>query len=128
MPTQKIRIKSSGEEVEANALVQTTLNGTPTETIYEDCDSWKIHNRRQIRNKSRRLWHLCRKRILLTLSKYFMNKEIMQIGTIGNYYGGLFVRKYKGKYYFGIQDWDKTEWKKISESLYNELINHNEKT
>lgn len=56
---------------------------------------------------------------------------MQDIGYIGNYYGGLFVKKENDKFYWIIENYDTdfddiTEWEEISESLYNELIKHNE--
>lgn len=50
-----------------------------------------------------------------------------QIGTIGNYYGGLHVFRRDGKFYWFIENWDTVmrdpeEAEEIPESLYNELI------
>ena len=49
------------------------------------------------------------------------------IGGIGNYYGRLEVKKEHDKYYWAIEDWDGFFWEEISESLYKELLKHNEK-
>ena len=49
------------------------------------------------------------------------------IGTIKNFYGGLLVMKEEGKFYWGIGDWNKTEWEEITEELYNSLISFDEK-
>ena len=49
------------------------------------------------------------------------------IGTIKNFYGGLLVMKEEGKFYWGIGDWNKTEWEEITEDLYNSLISFDEK-
>ena len=46
-----------------------------------------------------------------------------RIGNISNYYGGLNIKKEKNKYYWGIENWDGTEWEEIPETLYNELLN-----
>ena len=53
------------------------------------------------------------------------------IGNIGNYYGGLVVKKENDKFYWIIENYntdfdDISRWEEISESLYNELIKHNE--
>ena len=45
-----------------------------------------------------------------------------RIGNIGNYHGGLSVKKEDGKFYWGIQDWDDTSWEEISETLYDALL------
>ena len=49
------------------------------------------------------------------------------IGTIKNFYGGLLVMKEEDKFYWGIGDWNKTEWEEITEELYNSLISFDEK-
>ena len=49
------------------------------------------------------------------------------IGTIGNYYGGLSVMKNADKFYWGIENYDGTEWEEITEELYNNLISFEEK-
>ena len=54
-------------------------------------------------------------------------KEI-QIGFIGNYYGGLHIKKHEGKFYWIIQNWDTDfdnigEYQEIPESLYTSLLN-----
>ena len=57
-----------------------------------------------------------------------MEREKYQyIGEIGNYYGGLTVTKYNGKYYWLIENYDTNkddinDWEEISEKLYNLLI------
>ena len=40
------------------------------------------------------------------------------IGTIGNYYGCLSVMKDADKFYWGIENWDGTEWEEITEELH----------
>jgi len=47
------------------------------------------------------------------------------IGDIGNYYGGLSVKKEDGKFYWSIDNWDGQHWEEIPESLYLELIKFN---
>ena len=46
------------------------------------------------------------------------------IGDICDYYGGLYVKEDDGKYFWGIADWDRTEWSEIPEYLYNELLKY----
>ncbi len=46
------------------------------------------------------------------------------IGVIGNYYGGLQVKSEDGKYYWGIECYDGTEWDEIPEYLYMTLVNY----
>lgn len=50
--------------------------------------------------------------------------EPISIGSIGNYYGGLTIKKMKGSYYWSIENWDGEDWEKISTELYFELIKH----
>lgn len=45
-----------------------------------------------------------------------------EIGTIGNYYGGLAVKEEDGKFFWGIENWDGTGWEEIPESLYRSLV------
>ena len=56
-----------------------------------------------------------------------MSEELIEVGEIGNYYGGLSIKKEGCKFFWGIENWDDTCWEEISESLYLELIKHNEK-
>lgn len=49
------------------------------------------------------------------------------IGEICNYYGGLSVKKEDGKYFWGIENYDGTEWEEITEQLYSNLISFEEK-
>jgi hypothetical protein len=44
------------------------------------------------------------------------------IGTIGNYYGGLSVKKEGEKYFWGIENYDGTEWEEIPKTMYDGLI------
>lgn len=50
-----------------------------------------------------------------------MNDE-KSIGSISNFYGGLNVKVEVGKFYWGIENYDGTDWQEIPESLYLELI------
>lgn len=50
----------------------------------------------------------------------------LSIGEIAGYYGGLLVKEEGGKYYWGIDDLDPTEWEEIPKSLYDELIKFEE--
>ena len=47
----------------------------------------------------------------------------MRIGGIGNYYGNLEVKEEGGLYYWAIENHDRIDWEEIPESLYNELVN-----
>jgi hypothetical protein len=44
------------------------------------------------------------------------------IGTIGNYYGGLSVMKEGEKYFWGIENYNGTEWEEIPKKMYDRLI------
>jgi len=57
-----------------------------------------------------------------------MSEEVEQegIGGIGNYYGGLEVRKEQDSYYWCIPNYDGEDWDEIPKSLYDELIKHNQ--
>lgn len=48
-------------------------------------------------------------------------KEV-EIGRIGNYYGGLHVRKTGDLCEWSIENWDGHHWEQIPKSLYDELI------
>jgi len=50
------------------------------------------------------------------------NKQI--IGDIGNYYGGLLVMSEDGKFFWGIEDHNGTDWKEIPEELYLALLKY----
>tara|TARA_Y100000310_G_C20101771_1_gene543053 strand:+ start:328 stop:495 length:168 start_codon:yes stop_codon:yes gene_type:complete len=47
------------------------------------------------------------------------------IGTIGNYYGCLEVKSGDAGYFWGIENYDGTNWEQIPKSLYDELIKFN---
>ena len=58
-----------------------------------------------------------------------MEKEFrkQQVGTIGNYYGGLWIAKQGDKYYWCIENWntdldDVEEYEEIDKKLYNILL------
>ena len=53
-----------------------------------------------------------------------MNKPI-DIGGIGNYYGGLSVKAEGGLFYWSIENYDGHTWEAIPKSLYDELIAFN---
>lgn len=50
-----------------------------------------------------------------------------RIGTIQNYYGGVFVKKTKDasgiKYWWSVEDWNDIEWEEIPRDLFHELLN-----
>ena len=41
---------------------------------------------------------------------------------IGNYYGSLLISRYKDKFYWGIENYDGTDWEEITKSLFEELV------
>lgn len=45
----------------------------------------------------------------------------MRIGTIGNYYGGLHIKKQKGKFFWGIEDHSETRFEEIPKDLFEKL-------
>ncbi len=49
-----------------------------------------------------------------------------QIGDIGNYYGGLWVKQQGGKFYWAIEDYDGIYWEEIPQHLYDALNRFNE--
>ena len=50
-------------------------------------------------------------------------KNVTKIHHISNYYGTLFVRKYRNKFYMVLTcPVARRQWQQISEELYNELI------
>lgn len=56
-----------------------------------------------------------------------------QVGTIGSYYGGLWVAKQDDKYYWCIENWntdldDVEEYTEIDREVYDVLIKHEELT
>jgi len=48
----------------------------------------------------------------------------IEIGGIGSYYGGLLIKKEKGEYYWGIENYAETDWEKIDKELFYELLKH----
>lgn len=52
-----------------------------------------------------------------------MENEISIDCCPGNYYGGLFVKKENGKFFWGIENWDEeVSYREISESLYKAIL------
>ncbi len=53
--------------------------------------------------------------------------EITRIDTnrLGNYYGGLSVKKEDGKFFWAIENYDGYDWVEIPRELYETLIKHN---
>lgn len=47
--------------------------------------------------------------------------KTFSVGDIGNYYGGLEIKEEDGKFYWGIENYDGTEFEEIPEHLYIEL-------
>ena len=47
--------------------------------------------------------------------------ETFKVGSISNFYGGLEIKEEGGKFYWGIENYDRTEFEEISENLYTEL-------
>lgn len=45
-----------------------------------------------------------------------------RIGTISNYYGGLYVRQHEGRHQWCIENYDGLEWRDIPEDLYQVLM------
>ncbi len=55
-------------------------------------------------------------------------RKWVEIGHICNHYGSLYVKEENGIYYWSIENYDGFSiQEEISESLYNELIKHNER-
>jgi len=48
----------------------------------------------------------------------------IQIGTISNYYGGLYIKEEKGLFYWGIEDWCGIQYQEIPKTLYNALLEY----
>lgn len=48
----------------------------------------------------------------------------MEIGNIGNYYGGLCVMEEDGKYFWSIENHDGHDWDEIPKYLYDSLIKY----
>lgn len=51
----------------------------------------------------------------------------ISIGKMINYYGGVYVMEYEGKFYWIIQDCDTDfskieEWEEITEGMFNEMV------
>lgn len=50
------------------------------------------------------------------------NGEILSVPDVGNYYGGLSVRKVNDLYEWSIRDWDGDNWSSIPDYLAEALI------
>lgn len=48
-------------------------------------------------------------------------QEGITIGEIGNYYGGLSIKREDGKCYWSIENYDGHEWQEIPQYLYGAL-------
>ncbi len=48
----------------------------------------------------------------------------MDIGNIGNYYGGLEVKEEDGKFFWGIENYDGTYFEEIPQYLYDALVKY----
>ncbi len=48
--------------------------------------------------------------------------ETIEIGCIGNYYGGLHVKRSGDKFLWSIENYTGHDWEEIPESLYKELV------
>ena len=51
-----------------------------------------------------------------------LDDKAVDVGGIGNYYGGLYIAESDGKYYWSIENWDGHWWEEIAKPLYDELI------
>lgn len=49
-----------------------------------------------------------------------------EIRGCGNYYGGLNIKKKKGKHYWCIEDYSGYHWNEIPKYLYDALIKYND--
>jgi hypothetical protein len=50
-----------------------------------------------------------------------MAKKI-SIGKIGNFYGGLEIKENNGKYYWGIENYNGTDFEEITKELFDALL------
>lgn len=51
-------------------------------------------------------------------------EKIIEIKKISNYYGGLLIKKQGEKFYWGIENYDGTNWDEIDEKLFKELLRY----
>jgi len=56
-----------------------------------------------------------------------MKTKEMCVGNIGNYYGGLCIKKEGQKYFWSITNYDGDDWEEIPESLYVSLHEYEKK-
>lgn len=47
-----------------------------------------------------------------------------EIGTIGNYYGNLYVKHEDERYYWSIRNFDGHDWHEIPEYLFRTLVEY----
>lgn len=50
----------------------------------------------------------------------------VEVGNIGNDYGGLTICKKDGKFFWSVENWDGFMWEEIPEELYNALAEFEE--
>lgn len=60
-----------------------------------------------------------------------MSATRIRIGTISNYYGGLYVKEEDGRFFWGIENYDGIDesehgWREISRRLYYTLLEEKE--
>ena len=55
------------------------------------------------------------------VSKVCVDHKEMSVGNVGNYYGGLWIKRDGGVDYWSIEDWDGHRWEEIPTSLADEL-------
>lgn len=56
-----------------------------------------------------------------------MTLEMLRdIGKIGNYYGGLRIKREDGRCYWSIENWDGENWYEIPQYLFDALLRHEE--
>lgn len=51
---------------------------------------------------------------------------VIDIGDIGNSYGGLVVKEDGGLFFWGIKDYYGIDWEEIPKSLFDELVKYND--
>ena len=55
-------------------------------------------------------------------------EEIYDIGNIGNYYGGLQIRKLTTEdsvqYFWGVENYNGTSWEEIGQELFSALLSY----
>jgi len=58
-----------------------------------------------------------------------MKENLKYIKGPGNYYGGIYVTEFEGKFYWLIENYDTDfenpeEWEEITKELFDSLIDH----